>query len=509
MTARRILYLDTHRLAAYAWQGGRLTAEASFTPSPEDIGRFAAYLESRGPCQYRLLANVGEEGHQVEVIPFLRGRDRQTVIARKTAQLFFGTPLSTAISLGYEKTRRKNERLLLSALTNPAHFEPWLAVLAQAEVPLAGVYTLSQLGGRLLHKLLAPPEHCLLLSMQDDSIRESYLVAGQTVFSRMAPVTDGSNAGIAAAFAAESRKLHQYLVAQRQIGRNDRLPVFVLAHPAACEATRAACVDNGNLAYNVLDSHAAAARIGLRTLPPDNRSEWLFMHLLATHAPRQQFAGEEFRHDYRLHQIKRALLGTGAVALLAALLFSAKQCYEAYMLDRGAAALAAEEIELNRRYEGISATFPKLAIAYDALRQVTTRFGDLRRLQIQPAEAYRLVARALDASPEVELAGLEWKIVSAEAGTAAAGALPAPEAAREAIVVRGTLGLRKEATPRQVLAAFDAFVQRLAANPEVRIEVLQRPVDVEPGSTLKGGGREDDNPQPRGFAIRILRRPAL
>lgn len=506
MTARRLLYLDSHILSAYAWQGGTLVAEGSFSASPGDLARFSAYLQAYGRGAFQLLVNVGDEGHQLEVIPHLQGRDRRALIARKLGQVFFGTSLSTAISLGYEKTKRKNERLLLSALTNPARIEPWLDCLATAEVPLAGIYTLAQMGGQLLRRLHKLPERCLLLTMQDSSIRESYVVQGETLFSRRAPLADGSIAGIAATFAAEAAKLHQYLVGQRQIGRNDRLPTFVLAHPATVEAVQAACIGTGNLSYTVLDSHAAAARIGLRTAPQDSRSESLFLHLLAIAPPRQQFAGEDRRHHYRLLRIRQALLSTASVALLAALLFTAKQVYDSHGLRLDAADLRAQEQELSRRYGQIAATFPKLAVDNDALRQITDRFADLQRLRGEPGDAYRLVSRALTASPAIELDSIDWQIADA-AGNGNAG-LPSPVSARELMVVRGSIRLGQEATPRQFLSIFDAFVHSLRANPGVDVEMLQRPFDVGPGHILKGGDGAEGTSQARAFAVRIIRKPA-
>ena len=98
--------------------------------------------------------------------------------------------MAAAISLGYEKTQRKNERVLLSALTNPAHFAPWLQAIDNAEARLAGIYTVAQLGGQLLKKIGQSAGRCLLLTLQDQSIRESYLVNGHAHFSRMAPLTD-------------------------------------------------------------------------------------------------------------------------------------------------------------------------------------------------------------------------------------------------------------------------------------------------------------------------------
>lgn len=508
MISRRLLYLNTHLLSAYGWRRGYLVAEGSFSADPDDLARFRDYLRTNCRSQFQVLANVGEEGHQVEVIPYLRGRDRQILIRRKLSQLFFGTPLSTAISLGYEKTKRKNERILLSALTNPAHLEPWLTSLAEAEVALAGVYTLPQLSGCLLRKVHKLPERCLLLTMQDNSIRESYVAKGETLFSRMAPIANSSIAGIAAAFAAESIKLHQYLVGQRQISRNELLPAFVLTHPLATHAVQTTCIDSGNLAYTILDSHAAAAEIGLHTLPQDNRSELLFLHLLAVDPPKQQFAGEEFRHDYRLLQIKQALLGTGTVALLAALLFAAKQLHDSYKYRLDAAELSAQEKELSRRYEEISATFPRLAVDNDVLRKVTTRVNDLQQIQRQPADAYRLVSRALATAPDIELDGIDWKIASADGRNGSNAKLLSAASADELIVVHGTVRLGKEATPRQVLSVFDAFIQSLQNNPGIHIEVLQRPIDIEPGRVLRGGDREDENTQPRTFAVQIARKLA-
>jgi hypothetical protein len=234
----RLLYLNAQRLSAFAWQGGRLLAEGVFASDDDGLRQFAEYLTGHSGSDFSLLANVAEEGHVQELIPFLRGADRQALITRKIGQHFLGTSLAAAISLGYEKTQRKNERVLLSALTNPAHFAPWLQAIDTAEVPLAGIYTVAQLGGQLLKKIGQNAGRCLLLTLQDQSIRESYLVGGHAHFSRMAPLTDSSIGGIARSFAAEASKLHQYLIGQRLIGRDDVLPVYIVAHPLSIRPSK-------------------------------------------------------------------------------------------------------------------------------------------------------------------------------------------------------------------------------------------------------------------------------
>lgn len=508
MSGRRLLYLNTHRLSAYVWQHRELRQEAVFEASEDDLGRFGAYLRDHATSPFHLLCNVAEESHQVEVIPFLQGKDRQTLIERKISQIFFGASLTASLSLGYEKTRRKNERLLLSALTNPAHLQPWLNGLAAAEVPLAGLYTVSQLGGQLLKKLVALPERCLLVTMQDHSLRESFVVKGVPIFSRMAPLNDSSIAGTAASMAGEAGKLYQYLVGQRQIGRNDTLPVFVLAHPHAVDAAQSACIDTGGLNFHILDSHQAATRLGLRSLPDDSRCEQLFLHLLATDTPRQQYLAADLRHDHLLHRLKGWLLGFGFAALAASALFTVTQLLSAYNNRQEAQDLLQEESQLSQRYKEISATFPQLGVSNDVLRRVSNRYQDIQRVRRQPADVYRLVSRALDQLPAIELESIDWKLAATDNGK------PAPlsekssllGATDEVAVIHGTIRLAPNAQPRQVMAAFEQLVRQLQTDPALRVTVLQQPFETESGRSLKGGTLEDENPQPRTFSLQLSRK---
>lgn len=498
----RLLYLNTHRLSAHAWQQGNLHAEGVFDNDEDGLQQFAKYLGEHSSSQFSLLANVAEEGHALETIPFLQGGDRQTLITRKIGQHFLGTPLAAAISLGYEKSQRKNEKLLLSALTNPAHFEPWLRRISDAAVPLAGIYTVAQLGGLLLKKLGQDSSRCLLLTVQDHSIRETYLVDGNAHFSRMAPLTDSSIAGIASALAAEAGKLHQYLIGQRLIGRDESLPAFIIAHPQTIPAIEKACPEHSKLNFTLIDSHVAAHQLKLHTLPADNRSDQLFLHLLATAPPAQQFAGETHRHHFRLSQIRQGLIAAGLIALLGGVLFAAKETYDAQNLRAEASALAASETDLNRRYQEISATFPQLDVDHETLRRLTNRYGDLIAQQRQPAPSYRMVSRVLDRMPAIVLEGIDWKI-----GQNSRLTVTNQASAPEITTVRGSIRLER-ATARQTLAVFDQFVDALRADPANTINVLQRPFDIESGRALRGGDGLDEEAQPRQFAVEIVRSAA-
>lgn len=505
--AKRLLYLSAHNLTAWLWQQGRLQAEGTFVASEDGLAGFSTYLKSHISSQFSLLANLPEEGFQQETIPFLRGKDRQTLIDRRLGQHFYGTPLATALSLGFEKAKRKNEHLLLMALTNPLTLEPWLQAIAQAEAPLTGIYSLPQLNQHLLAKIPEAENRCLLLTVQDHSIRESFVVDGVTRFSRVAPLHDNSLGSIASEMATEATKLHQYLLGQRLISRDEILTTYLLAHPTTRKAIEQTCIDSGKHHFQFVDSLELAARLDLHSAPDGYRCDPLFLHLLATTPPKQQLAPEGLRHQFRLSQIKQGLLATGLIALAAALIFGGKQQVEHYFLRGDTSELILRENNINRRYQDIVATFPKVEMPHDALRNLMGKYRQLQSFPNSPAAAYALLSRTLNQSPAITLESLDWQLAADDKGNAPSGknrSFPAYQ--EEILTVRGNILLGGNPSPRQFVAALESFTSHLEGQPGIKVQVQQQPYDVQSSSALKGGDEESAGDKPRPFALQITRR---
>ena len=60
-------------------------------------------------------------------------------------------------------------------------------------------------------KLKIEDERCILLTLQDQTIRETFYERGRLHFSRLSPLANTSIGGIAQGFATEAIKLQQYL----------------------------------------------------------------------------------------------------------------------------------------------------------------------------------------------------------------------------------------------------------------------------------------------------------
>ena len=495
MPTQRLLYLTPHQIAAYRWHGGDLVEEGAFDAS-EAGGAFSAYLRTLPTALFSLVTNVAEEGYQIETIPYLTGSDRRTVLNRRLGQLFMGATLSTALSLGYPKARRKNEKLLLMALTNNAALEPWINALRMAESRLAGAWSLPLLSGEILARLRVPAMQCVLITVQDNTLRQSYFDQGHLCFSRVSPLNNSSVAGIAQTIAAESAKLHQYLVTQRLLARTATLDAHLLLPPQFAESIAATLVGSDILRFQIHDLVALARLTGLKTLPADPRADLLFLHLAATKAPRQQLADEGLRKHFRLWQTARMIRAIGLVASAACLLFAARTWVVGDIAREEAARYGREAAAIDARYQAIVATFPPAPTSNDNLRQLIGQYDRFQQVSRGPAPLFRRLGAALDQAPQIELDSLDWSL--GDAPTAA------PGSDLETLQIKGRIALAG-GNPRQLLATFDHFVELLRSDGRLQVMVIQQPFDVASGKSLKGNASLETD-TPRTFALTISQR---
>ena len=508
MPERRILYLGTHQMATFVWQGSTVRAEGSFEASPQGVSAFGEYIASHPKSIFTLLVNLAEEGFQLETIPFLQSTDRQAVITRKLSQLFYTTPFTAAVSLGHEKTRRKDEKLLLAALTGQVALEPWITALRAARAALSGIHSLPFLGETLLKKLKISDERCIVLTVQDQSIRETYFERGRLHFSRLSPLTNTSIGGIAQAFATEAVKLQQYLLSQRLVSRNQMLRAVVIAHPQAMQAIENSCISTDSLGFHLLSTEECSKQVGLKNPPGSSHADTIFAHLVATAATVAQFAKEPLRHDYRLWQLRTALYGLGAVVLFGCLLFSGRQFYSANSLANESAAISAQAQNARQRYDDIARSFPPIPTNNETLRQIMNRYTELESGGASPEALYRDISAALTKSPTVDIEAIDWKTAgaaSAKVNPGTAGAIAATATGPSALL-RGTVNLGARATPRQIIAAFQQFVDVLRANPALTVKEIQQPFDTDSGKSLRSGSETVSETGARPFALEITRR---
>lgn len=515
MPQRRLLYLDTNHLSAFLWQGGSLREEGNFSAGDEGIATFSEYLHKHHRSNFYLLADIAEEGFQIEALPYTQGADRRALLTRKLGQYFYGSPLAAAISFGREKSGRRDEKFLFTALTRPQLFEPWLAAMRTTQVQFAGVYSLPLLGTQLLDKIQPPRTQCLLITLTRGGVRQSYFENGQIRFSRLTPLSASGAVEAAAACAAEAAKIHQYLLGQRLVSRGTPLPVITLAHPAHTGAFLDLCRNTEDLQFQIVDLHALGHTCGLKSLPLDSRSEALFLHLLAQRPPRDQFAPAADRRFFRLWQARSVLTSTGAIALLGCLLFAGKQFYEVIDLRSRTEETRAQATSEGEKYAAIQKTYPPMPTSTDTLRTVINRYDDIEKRSAPLEPLYLSISGGLQDAPRVEVERIDWLLSANPDDGAQAQDTRRPAAApsdksgasmHAIAVVHGTLPAAMASDQRGQLDAINGLAAALRKDAALKVTILRLPFDIESGKSLKSGGDSALGAAQPKFAVHISRK---
>lgn len=481
MARTRLLYYSPAGVTLYQWRAGVLSEEARFELSDMGLARFADRCVGLRSSVVHVLVDVVEEAFNIDTIPFVRGNDRRTLLQRRLAQRYRDAALTTAISLGYERSVRREERVLLTAFTNAAEIHPWLQALEREEVPVSGVYSPAVLANQLARKLKFAKPSMLLVGFHAGGVRQTYLRRGRAEFSRLNPLAAediGDGAAITAALERETDRLFRYLRTMHPHLEREQTDAIVITPPGQTERMHGFSTDTSvQLRVQLIDQHTAAKRIGLKQAPPNAGIEALFLHMLALRRPSHQYATRAIRASYGIRAWQIGLTA-GGVAICAACLFAAgvqflqtRQLQQEIDADHERIALA------NARHDAITGTFPPLPTSLENLRAVLDQYNAIERANREPGEMMVAISRALDRTPYVVLDRFDWKVENDADGR------------REIVELTATL----PDVARTDLRLIDQLSQNLAhilrEQPGLEVSGVQLPFDLDSLKTIQGSDR--------------------
>lgn len=521
---KRLLYLTANRLTAYSLSRRKLRVDAGFERDDSGLAAFAAYLAGSRNLYYLVIDVVEEDYHQ-DTIPYLGRKDRRQVLARKLAQRYRDTSLTLSLSLGYEQGERRNEKVLYASFSNTQQFQPWLAALEQSKVRLVGVYSTALLAPPLITRAGLKARRCLLVSVQQTGLRQSYVEDGKIRFSRIGRLNLEDAAGVAAACASESARLQQYLETMSLLPTaNTPIDVMVLAAGQYHAALTEACRSTEVLNFHVVNADTCCRAVGLASFPADAPCDALFLHAAATATPVQQFGQDRHRHHYQLWQIGNGLYAAGMAVLVSGLLFALVQLFDVYNLRQQIQSDKSRFEAISAEYTRVTATFPRTPTSTENLKTTIRQYHTLQAQTASPEYLFAQISEALAGYPQVELERIEWRVgkppqESGAKGAASKATVPAPATAgAPAAAPAGDLGYQLATVSARVVGARRSdvrsitdmatrFMAALRKVPNLEIMDVHMPFDVTSEDTLAGNiGSERAIAEDAGFSFTIGRK---
>jgi hypothetical protein len=525
MSDRRLLYFTAAAHQVYLWRAGRLEHEATYAPDDAGVAAFSDFAKLHPKSLYYVLADLAGEDFHDEMIPWLRGGDRQAVIERRLAQRYRDTRLAATISLGQVSIagERRNERLLLASFTNTQQFSPWLDALSGAGAKLAGVYSVPllapALASRISSKIGLKSGSLFVVSLNSAGLRQSYLEGGRLRFARLERTVEMGPEALAAFVRSETLRLMQYLSSLRVLPRDGpSITALVIAPPGQKAVFERSLPSDARLTFRTLDLAEAAGFAGIKSAERIG-AEQLYLHLAAKSAPKDQFARSEDRRGYLFWQLQRGVVAAGAIGLAGCLAFAGYKWLDVMRVRDQTEVQQREARNADQEYQRITATFPVTQTTTENLKVTVNEFRALAARSAAPGPSFAHLSKALEQFPQIELDQLVWKVdrpspldKKASAPTPAspvpAGQTPPAGGAIDFVQVLEITG-HVSATQRSDYRAVTAQVQRFAEallGQSYEVIKTQLPFDTTSEGTLSGDiGSADNGENPR-FTITVARK---
>lgn len=467
-----------------------------FTDTPEGRESFAAVLQS-SKCPTYLLADMIEEDFRHEIVPHLMGSSRDALFQRKFDQFYRGTPFRKATLLQRQKTGRRDDDVLFSALTNPGLILPWLNIILAQQTPLAGIYSVPQISEPLVKDQAS--KHLLLISWEKFSgLRQTYFSDRRLQISRLTPVR--AELTFHDAVVNELSRTYQYLKSLSLLPSGQTLDVRILCHADDRAELHNKLPDDADVRYDFADINEVGNQLKLKYRFTDSDASQIFLHQLATSRPNTNYASAAHTHFYTLWQLRRAVNWACGVLLAASILWAAITIWQSGINSGATKELSAQAQRMSQQARQITQGFQITDTPAADMKSSVSVMRKLDQYGSTPRAIMDPISQILDRYPKIEITELDWH----QSATEPVAAKTRTDVPAQVIILKGDMqGFGEDF--RAALSYLDRF--RLDLDKQgYQVSVLTKPLDVSPTGSIANQSERSDNKLV--FSFKLVWRPA-
>lgn len=515
----RVLLIEANGVSLLRWQRGALRLFERYTQSPADLMRFENLLHKEPQVPFIIVMDCIEEDFRLETFAHVTGADRVKMLDRKLSFAFRSTPYKIARVVGREKDGRKDDRVLLTALTKPELVDPWITRILKEKLAIlsltSAAYMMELLAASL--QLKAKP-HVLLVNIEAGTgMRQTYLQKGRVIFSRLTPITERNQDDLQGMLQQQSVQTRKYLERIKQIPYDTLLPVHVLSYQQLnFDAADAPTADLLSFQVSQIESLVPDGSLLLGDLTPGPLSVSL-VQAMRGKGLNNVYAQPVQRRFHLLNNMTKAMYASAAVILLSVGVFVAPTISETLSLWEQEADTQQRTEPLMQQYEQLRASFPETPIESSTMALLVETHDRLLSQAHDPKEMLQAIGSVLLTIPRIKLGEIEWELLPLPLTPEEEQALPVFEETADAPLRRALLAGRTElkaTVSGRVSGAADfrtaredmlLFISQLETTHGYRINQLEMPIEVRSDiavSTLVGDEEVD-----AGFRLEIITGP--
>jgi hypothetical protein len=419
---KRLFYFTGYRISVQHWKGTQLVGSSSFEPTEPGLEQFRHYLLNTENIPGKLLVDVIEEDFRNETIPHVGSKDRKSVISRLLDRYYRSSgQFSYSEIIGREKAGRKDDIVLLGAMTNQKLIQPWLSIFDECEVALSGIWTLPLISKNLLKTIGAANGVTLLISQQVNSnVRQTLFRNGKLISSRTSIINQDINniSEVGKLASPEVARTIDFLRTQGHVDRSEVINLHIIgADEQIVSLQQSFHADDRQTVsiHTVADIHKKLGVSGIGEQFSNGIFAWLCLNktIASSH-----YGASKLFNRYHNKLAAMALYAASLFAVIAGVLMTQSYVSNALEFEKSTVLLKQEEQQYKQLYTNKFKDFEKvfqnagvMNSAVELAERITLN-GSTSPLDFLIGLSNIL---AQDGSRDIAIDKIEWKAVSLDA----------------------------------------------------------------------------------------------
>lgn len=409
-SAAQILLIDDREVRRFVWEHGILGFDRSYPRDEAGLAEYRSDLPLFDPLPVLIITDFIEESFRNESIAHVNPYDRSAILKRRLDYTYRHTPFRSARLTGRETQGRRDDTVLLSALTKPSLVQAWIDPLLANGLHIQCITSTAYLLEDFVqHSGRSSIDNLLIVSIDRGlKLRQTFLSKGHVLFSRSTLLSGNDNATMSHDIHTESQRIRRYLERIRLLKSESPLQVhiFSLRDEAALTFSPA---PHDHIHPRVINSAAL--------IPPEqvslghHKPGSIILFLLETlrkQSIANVYAPFAVRRYYHLRNIARACIAASCLIIAGTLLLKLPALFDIVDDRQQLAAFQTQARPVNERYRALQEELPDMPVPPREMGLIVTRAEQLRASASSSGAVLTSVSEALSGTDQLRLTSLEW-----------------------------------------------------------------------------------------------------
>ena len=393
----------------YHWRKDDLGTSFLFDANDEGREYFARYLRETPNWPMYVLVDVFEEEFRRDTIPHVFGGDRTAILGRKKTRLFRDTPYFHYLLQGREEEGRRDDRVLLTSITNPNLINPWTKLLDDHQVPLAGIQSLPLFTKSVVKALPDQSDNMLIISLQSISgLRQTFIHKGDLRISRLVQLPRYGTEPYGPYVRQEVEKIRRYLNSMRLFTTDETVDIYLLLTGELLEEMRKHYSDSSLNRYHLLDINDLMQTAGSVRRLSTPFSDQFFVHQLLRQRPANAYASGSDRRYFTMRRLRHSMLAASALLLLGGAGWGGFNFMDGLNFKQRSLAAVQKSKFYTDRYQIARERLPQTPVEPADLQVAVELADTLHQYKTTPLDIMKVISAGLQNLPNVQLDDLQW-----------------------------------------------------------------------------------------------------